>query len=99
MVINAHMGGTTLQRLAIIADDLTGASDSGVQFARNGYRTQVIFDWKEIFNDCLETIVIDTDSRSLPGVQAYVRVKEAAEALRNQGFSFIYKKNGFHTSG
>ena len=28
---------------AIIADDLTGAADTGVQFARAGYRTAVVF--------------------------------------------------------
>ena len=29
--------------VAIIADDLTGAADSGVQLARAGYRTAVVF--------------------------------------------------------
>ncbi|UUZ82817.1 four-carbon acid sugar kinase family protein [Paenibacillus sp. P26] len=34
-----------MKRLAIIADDLTGASDSGVQIARKRSPAQVIFDW------------------------------------------------------
>ena len=29
---------------AVIADDLTGAADTGVQFARAGYRAAVVFD-------------------------------------------------------
>ena len=30
-------------RVGIIADDLTGAADTGVQLARAGYRTAVAF--------------------------------------------------------
>ena len=30
-------------RVAVIADDLTGAADAGVQFARAGHRTAVAF--------------------------------------------------------
>lgn len=31
-----------MNELAIIADDLTGATDSGVQFARRGFDTRVV---------------------------------------------------------
>jgi D-threonate/D-erythronate kinase len=83
-----------LQRLAIIADDLTGASDSGVQFTRKGLHSQVIFDWTGVSNESslLDTIVIDTDSRSIPAENAYSRVKSAAETLKKQGYQLIYKK-------
>lgn len=81
-------------RLAIIADDLTGASDSGVQVARKGLPTQVVFDWTELTGSSAtaETVVLDTDSRSIPGEQAYQRVREAATVLKQQGCAFIYKK-------
>jgi uncharacterized protein YgbK (DUF1537 family) len=87
-------GGASLRRLAIIADDLTGASDSGVQIARKGLPTQVIFDWTGLSEESssLNTIVMDTDSRSVPGEQAYQRVRDAAGALKAQGYSLIYKK-------
>jgi uncharacterized protein YgbK (DUF1537 family) len=83
-----------MQRISIIADDLTGASDSGVQFARKGLRTQVVFDWMSLSQetDGLDAIVFDTDSRALPGDAAYERVKSAAEALKRKGFTWIYKK-------
>ncbi|MCZ8513953.1 four-carbon acid sugar kinase family protein [Paenibacillus filicis] len=83
-----------MERISIIADDLTGASDSGVQFARNGLKTQVIFDWTSISDEEGEwdVIVIDTDSRSIAGKTAYDRVKSAALALKDKGFSWIYKK-------
>ncbi|MFH5187331.1 four-carbon acid sugar kinase family protein [Paenibacillus sp. TAB 01] len=81
-------------RLAIIADDLTGASDSGVQVARKGLPAQVVFDWSGLteasFSD--ETLVIDTDSRSVPREQAYRRVRDAAAALKATGCRYIYKK-------
>jgi uncharacterized protein YgbK (DUF1537 family) len=35
-------------RLGIIADDLTGANDTGVQFARRGARTLVPLDWHDL---------------------------------------------------
>jgi uncharacterized protein YgbK (DUF1537 family) len=83
-----------MRRISIIADDLTGASDSGVQFARKGLRTHVIFDWTGLSPETtgLDAIVIDTDSRAIPGDMAYDRVKSAAEALKQQGFTWIYKK-------
>ncbi|CAG7636941.1 D-threonate kinase [Paenibacillus solanacearum] len=83
-----------MKRLAIIADDLTGASDSGVQLAGKGLHTQVIFDWQGLSSDAgaLQSIVIDTDSRAVPGEEAYRRVRSATEALKDTGFDFIYKK-------
>ncbi|UUZ82818.1 four-carbon acid sugar kinase family protein [Paenibacillus sp. P26] len=36
--------------------------------------------------------MIDTDSRAVPGEQAYRRVKEAVAALKQRGYDFIYKK-------
>ncbi|MGE7828228.1 four-carbon acid sugar kinase family protein [Paenibacillus sp. NPDC093718] len=37
-----------MNELAIIADDLTGATDSGVQFARRGFDTQVVLHAEEV---------------------------------------------------
>jgi len=53
----------------IIADDLTGANDTGVQFTKNGYKTKVlIFDDKlkniEFKNDH-DVLVIDTETREV----------------------------------
>lgn len=88
------MGDFKVEQISIIADDLTGASDSGVQFARKGLKTQVIFDWSAFSEDTddLDVIVIDTDSRSIPGERAYQRASSAAKALKEKGFAWIYKK-------
>jgi uncharacterized protein YgbK (DUF1537 family) len=84
----------SMRHIAIIADDLTGASDSGVQFARKGLETRVIFDLKNFASDTseIDAVVIDTDSRSISSENAYARVKEAAAQINRSGFRHVYKK-------
>ncbi|WP_045519040.1 four-carbon acid sugar kinase family protein [Neobacillus niacini] len=79
-------------KLAIIADDLTGANDSGVQLARHGLKTTVLFDMDETSVSNYEAVVFDTDSRSIDQQEAYVKVKRAAEFLKMAGFTNIFKK-------
>ncbi|BDG49072.1 four-carbon acid sugar kinase family protein [Parageobacillus sp. KH3-4] len=82
-----------MNKLAIIADDLTGASDSGVQFARKGLVTQVLFDLTGLSGEReVEVIVVDTDSRALPALDAYQKVQDAAKTLQEMGFNQLYKK-------
>ena len=76
--------------LAIIADDLTGAADAGVQLVRAGYRTAVFFYASELLAGDLDAIAIDTDSRTRPAGFAARRVVEAARAVRHA--SLLYKK-------
>ena len=62
--------------IAVIADDLTGASDAGVQFARRGLDTHVLFDVCEpAVTADVDVLVIDTDSRALSPEAAYARVR------------------------
>jgi uncharacterized protein YgbK (DUF1537 family) len=77
-------------RVAVIADDLTGAADTGVQLARAGYRTAVIFRGEEVPTDGLDAVSLDTDSRTRPAGFAAKRVLEAARAIR--GVRVVYKK-------
>ena len=49
-------------KFAMIADDLTGAADSGVQLVRAGYRTAVVFRGEPL-PEGLDAAVVDTDSR------------------------------------
>lgn len=76
----------------MIADDLTGANDSGVQLARYGIDTSVLFKNEVDALKKHEAIVIDTDSRSLTDSEAYTKVKEASEFLKKGSFDIIYKK-------
>ncbi|OMF25615.1 serine kinase [Paenibacillus sp. FSL H8-0548] len=79
-------------KIAIIADDLTGANDSGVQLARHGLKTTVLFDMDEANINKYEAVVFDTDSRSITRQDAYHQVSRAAHFLLNAGFTNIFKK-------
>jgi D-threonate/D-erythronate kinase len=83
-----------MRHIAIIADDLTGASDSGVQFARKGLDTQVIFNLEHFAADIreMDAVVLDTDSRSVPKEAAFEKVTEAAILVEQSGFKHVYKK-------
>jgi D-threonate/D-erythronate kinase len=76
--------------IAVIADDLTGAADTGVQFVHAGYRTAVSFRATEVLADDLDAVAFDTDSRAMPAGFAAKRVLEAAHAARSA--RTVYKK-------
>jgi uncharacterized protein YgbK (DUF1537 family) len=77
--------------VGIIADDLTGAADTGVQLARAGYRTAVAFRNAPIPPaDNLDAVALDTDSRAMPASFAAKRVMEAGLTVREA--SIVYKK-------
>ncbi len=81
-------------RLGIIADDLTGANDTGVQFARRGARTLVPLDWHDLKSlaRSADVLVLNTNSRAAPPRVAAQRARVAAEALRRAGVEAVYKK-------
>lgn len=78
------------ERYLIIADDFTGANDTGVQLKRRGYPTEVLFAGKPV--DSQNSIVIDTESRNaLPG-HAYEIVRHSLEQVDFGQFRYIIKK-------
>ncbi|UFT98787.1 four-carbon acid sugar kinase family protein [Radiobacillus kanasensis] len=79
-------------KIAIIADDLTGANDTGAQFARSGLNTSVLLESDEQSISELDVLVIDTDSRSLSKEEASCRVTKAAQFIKSLPFELVYKK-------
>lgn len=83
-----------MERLAIIADDLTGAADAGVRFARQGLTT--IVTWgagdPEFPLPAADVLVLNTDSRAMAAAEAYACAKEAALRLKSAGYRHVYKK-------
>jgi len=71
----------------IIADDLTGAMDTGVQFSKVGLRTLLHLTSASV--DDAEVVVLDTESRDDPPNVAYGKVTGAARRLKGR---IIYKK-------
>jgi uncharacterized protein YgbK (DUF1537 family) len=87
----------SVRRLArpylILADDLTGANDAGVQFARIGLHTQVCFSTlQERALEESDIVVIDTDSRASGARIAYQRVHAAASFAAQRGAPILFKK-------
>lgn len=83
-----------MERLAIIADNLIGASDAGVQFRKFGFSTQVVFNHAELIDHCagVDVVAISTNSRKIAADVAYERVYQLGSALIKLGFRRFYKK-------
>ena len=81
--------------LLVLADDFTGALDTGVQFSSKGINTLVTTN-KELkdltLEDDTEVLVIDTESRYLSFEKSYQLIKEILQVAKKQGISYFYKK-------
>lgn len=79
--------------LLIIADDFTGALDTGVQFAAHGIQTQVVVDPQVDFSTHdAKVLVVDTETRHLSPGKAYEVVSRLTSRAKEAGVSYIYKK-------
>lgn len=83
-----------MKRIGIIADDLTGAADTGVHFAKRGLASIVIVNTKyqEDILDCMQILAFNTNTRDVDPQIAYKRVNRVAKILKNRGIKCIYKK-------
>lgn len=82
-----------MTRLAIIADDLSSATDCGAQVVRSGLSVVVPLGGYSLPAQARATQVIsvDTDSRSLSPDRAYDKVRAAAQQLVTEGWTHFYK--------
>jgi uncharacterized protein YgbK (DUF1537 family) len=76
--------------IAVVADDLTGAADAGVQFVRAGYQAAVVFHGEAAPTADIDAVSFDADSRNMPAGFAAKRVVDVARAAR--GARVVYKK-------
>lgn len=85
----------TSNYIGIIADDLTGANDTSLQFFLQGCKTQVSFGEDIAIDEELKTEVfaMSTESRNVEPAIAKERVSIAAEKiLKEYNFEYVYKK-------
>lgn len=79
----------------IIADDLTGANDTGVQFSKKGYNTIVLI-LKEsediIIPDKTDVLVVDTETREVNAKKACQRLRNVLNKLNFSDKDVFYKK-------
>jgi uncharacterized protein YgbK (DUF1537 family) len=87
---NASLNST---KLLIIADDLTGANDAGVQFAKRGIRS-IVFTQPDFtqFPDGYAAVVVNTESRHVSPSEAAARVRRVAEFGLRNGVTHSFKK-------
>ncbi|HEX2864135.1 MAG TPA: four-carbon acid sugar kinase family protein, partial [Deinococcales bacterium] len=92
--------------MGVVADDLTGAGDIGVLFAKHGLAVRVFtadLDVRELpallaaragqgEAGRTDVVVLDTDSRLLPAAEAAARVRAATRALQACGCRRFWKK-------
>ncbi len=75
--------------VAVVADDLTGAGDTAVQFLRAGWSTELQLSPAP---STAEVVAVSTDSRALPAEEAARAAAEAVGRLREAGVARLYKK-------
>ena len=82
-------------KLLIIADDFTGALDTGVQFAARGAATIVVTDLNydfRSFEKAVEVLVMVAETRHLQPKKAYEIVYNIVHRAFLAGIAYIYKK-------
>lgn len=81
--------------VGIIADDLTGANDTALQFKKCNAKTKILLDYSIPPENDLSTEIwaISTESRNISAEQAEARVLETIENLnKNLNLEYFYKK-------
>jgi len=80
-------------KVVIIADDLTGANDTGAIMAQDGFKVGTILKTSDMdkFND-FDVLAISTNSRGIPEADAYKRVKSAANLFEDKDKLFFSKR-------
>lgn len=79
-----------MKRFLIIADDFTGANDTGVQLSKRGISTKVFL--KTLTNQTADSYVIDTESRNMPSETAYSHLEKIIAPIDFEPFDFVIKK-------
>jgi len=79
--------------MIIIADDLTGANDTGVQFAVQSLHTEILLEGTSLSEELEAAIVVvDTNSRAIGAKEAYQKVQKIVKQAQQAGFKNYYKK-------
>ncbi|WNB91764.1 four-carbon acid sugar kinase family protein [Bacillus sp. NEB1478] len=79
-------------KIAVIADDLTGANATGVLLTKHGFSTATILDDSSVKGYNYDAICIDTDSRYIRQEVAYERVKRAVTRMASLGAELFSKR-------
>jgi len=81
-------------KLIVVADDFTGANDTGVQLAKKGAKTEVMLTQQQKPSRHADVLVVNTESRVIPADEAAQAVTQVLGQWCKPGESFplVYKK-------
>ena len=79
-------------KCAILADDLTGACDTGIQFVDHGFGVQVGWHTDQVDSLSTDILSLSTNTRSLSPSAAASNTRLANAAIRQNARRLIYKK-------
>ena len=86
-----------MAELLIIADDLTGAIEAGVQLSKQNITAEVVIDSNSdltpvLNNKNITALVINTESRHILPEEAAQRISSVLNSVKNSGIKYFYKK-------
>lgn len=80
-----------MKKILLIADDYTGANDTGIKIAERGYEVEVSLKTDEVIES--DICVIDTESRNISGNDSRKIINKTLNSINNlDNYLFIYKK-------
>lgn len=80
-----------MKKILLIADDYTGANDTGIKIAERGYEVEISLRTDEVIDS--DICVIDTESRNVSGNDARKIINKTLTSINNlDSYLFIYKK-------
>jgi 2-keto-3-deoxygluconate permease len=85
---------SAIEKIIILADDFTGAADTGVQFSKKQLKTIVITNNDQInrsLKEC-DVLVVDTESRFDRKEDAYRKLYGTGKIILTENIKYIYKK-------
>ncbi|MDD7305854.1 MAG: four-carbon acid sugar kinase family protein [Peptoniphilaceae bacterium] len=80
-----------MKKILLLADDFTGANDSGIKIVQRGYRVSINLDGE--YNRENQITIIDSESRNLSENKAYEIVDDILAKINDiSDYLFVYKK-------
>lgn len=79
-----------MKNYLIVADDFTGANDTGVQLTKRGMKVKVVFKYDGFSNST--SCVLDTETRNLESKAAYNKTYKMIENIDFSNYNYVVKK-------
>lgn len=80
-----------MKKILLLADDFTGANDSGIKMVQRGYKASISIDFE--YDNKSQITIIDSETRNLPEDEAYDKIEKIISKVDDLNeYLFVYKK-------